>query len=263
MDARCLLRAIDAVAARKSLKQAWIFSASHTITPPGSCIHRKAINKDKPSCPLEVSVLPRIGRIRLREERDQKVSVGLGGIPPWVFRHRSLLKTSLGSTLWRNSQSCLAGPSKPPENKIAAVGSTKRLPWSHNDILRLVRGAPVLWISILPRIRRIGRIGLRILGARQKPNKPLAVDARCLLRAFDVVAARKTLKQAWIFSASHTITPPGSCIHRKAINKNKPSLYSGVLPSRQQSCVCRLPGTPPPSVYQVTQCTALLAAECL
>ena len=96
MDARCLLRAIDAVAARKSLKQAWIFSASHTITPPGSCIHRKAINKDKPSCPLEVSVLPRIGRIRLREERDQKVSVGLGGIPPWAFRHRSLFKTSLG-----------------------------------------------------------------------------------------------------------------------------------------------------------------------
>ena len=74
-------------------------------------------------------------------EIDQKVSVGLGGVPPWAFRHRSLLKTSLGSTLWRNSQSCLAGPSKPPENKIAAVGSTKRLPWSHNDILRLVRGS--------------------------------------------------------------------------------------------------------------------------
>ena len=46
-------------------------------------------------------ILPRIGRI-LRicfwEEKDQKVSVGLGGIPPWVFRHRSLLKTSLGSS---------------------------------------------------------------------------------------------------------------------------------------------------------------------
>ena len=71
---------------------------------------------------------------------------------------------------------------------------------------------------------------MRILGARQKPNKPLAVDARCLLRAIDAVAARKSLKQAWIFSASHTITPPGSCIHRKAINSNKPSLSSGVLP---------------------------------
>ena len=34
----------------------------------------------------------------LVEERDQKVSVGLGGVPPWAFRHRSLLKTSLGSS---------------------------------------------------------------------------------------------------------------------------------------------------------------------
>ena len=42
-------------------------------------------------------------------------------------------------------------------------------------------------LLILPRIRRIGRIGLRILGARQKLNKPLAVDARCLLRAIDAV----------------------------------------------------------------------------
>ena len=32
------------------------------------------------------------------EERDQKVSVGLGGVPPWAFRHRSLLKTRLGSS---------------------------------------------------------------------------------------------------------------------------------------------------------------------
>ena len=34
----------------------------------------------------------------LVEERDQKVSVGLGGVPPWAFRHRSLLKTSLDSS---------------------------------------------------------------------------------------------------------------------------------------------------------------------
>ena len=47
----------------KILKQAWIFSASPTITPPGSCIHRKAINKDKPlSC--RFLFLPRIKRIR-------------------------------------------------------------------------------------------------------------------------------------------------------------------------------------------------------
>ena len=61
------------------------------------------------------------------------------------------------------------------------------------------------------------------------------MDVRCLLRAIDAVAARKSLKQAWIFSARHIITPSRSCIHRKAINKDKPSLSSGVLPSRQRS----------------------------
>ena len=45
-------------------------------------------------------------------------------------------------------------------------------------------------------------------------------------------ARLKILKQAWIFSASPTITPFGSCIHRKAINNDK-HLSSGVLPSRQ------------------------------
>ena len=53
MDARCLLRAIDAVPARKSPKQAWIFSVSPTITPQGLCIHRKAINMDKPTVLLD------------------------------------------------------------------------------------------------------------------------------------------------------------------------------------------------------------------
>ena len=71
----------------------------------------------------------------------------------------------------------------------------------------------------------------------------------------------KSLKQAWIFSVSHIITPSRSCIHRKAINKDKPSLSSGVLPSRQQYHIGDYPGTPPPSVYQVTHGTALQAAE--
>ena len=48
-----------------------------------------------------------------------------------------------------------------------------------------------------------------------------------------VLCRLRILKQAWIFSVSHTITPSRSCIHRKAINKDKPSLSSGVLPSRQ------------------------------
>ena len=110
-----------------------------------------------------------------------------------------------------------------------------------------------------PRIGRISPVVTSVI--RQKQQKPLAVDARCLLRAIDAVAARKSLKQAWIFSASHTITHPGSCIHRKAINKDKP-LSSGVLPSRQQYHIGDYPGTPPPSVYQVTHGTALQAAEC-
>ena len=88
------------------------------------------------------------------------------------------------------------------------------------------------------------------------------MDARCLLRAIDGVAARKSLKQAWIFLVSPTITPLGSCIHCKAINKDKPSLSSGVLPSRQQYNIGDYPGTPPPSVYQVTHGTAFQAAEC-
>ena len=41
-------------------------------------------------------------------------------------------------------------------------------------------------------------------------------------------ARLKILKQAWIFSVSHIITLSGLCIHRKAINKNKP-LSSGFL----------------------------------
>ena len=86
------------------------------------------------------------------------------------------------------------------------------------------------------------------------------MDVRCLLRAIDAVPARKSPKQAWIFSVSPTITLSGLCIHRKAINKNKhPS--SGVLPSRQQYRVYVYPGTPPPLVYQVTHGSALQAAE--
>ena len=63
-----------------------------------------------------------------------------------------------------------------------------------------------------------------------------------------------------IFSPPHH-HPFGSCIHRKAINKDKTSLSSGILPSRQQYHIGDYPGTPPPSVYQVTHGTALQAAE--
>ena len=36
---------------------------------------------------------------------------------------------------------CPAGRQEKPQNKIAAVGSKKKLPWSHNNILRLVIGS--------------------------------------------------------------------------------------------------------------------------
>ena len=75
-----------------------IFSQPHHH-PFGTCIHRKAINKDKhPSCGfLFYHGLDGFSGFAV-EERDQKVSVGLGGVPPWAFRHRSLLKTCLGSS---------------------------------------------------------------------------------------------------------------------------------------------------------------------
>ena len=50
---------------------------------------------------------------------------------------------------------------------------------------------------------------------------------------------QKILEQAQTFSASPTITLSGTCIHRKAINKDKP-LSSGVLPSRQRSAICSI-----------------------
>ena len=108
-----------------------------------------------------------------------------------------------------------------PQSKIAAVGSKKwasirgywRLPQTYD--------LSYSFSSVLPRIKQIERISLRILGARQKHQKPLAIDAWCLWRSIDAVPVWKSLKQAWIFSASHTINPTGSCIYRKAINIDK------------------------------------------
>ena len=51
-------------------------------------------------------------------------------------------------------------------------------------------------------------------------------------------ARLKILKQAWIFSATHIITPPGSCIHRKAINIDKPP-SSGWYPTTGRTSTCK------------------------
>ena len=71
------------------------------------------------------------------------------------------------------------------------------------------------------------------LAIRQKQQKPLAMDARCLLRAIDAAAARKSLSKLRHFQSAPSSPLQGLCIYRKAINKNKPQ-SSGVLPSRQR-----------------------------
>ena len=79
------------------------------------------------------------------------------------------------------------------------------------------------FFSLPPRIGRIRRICWWILGARQKHQKPLAVDTRCLLRAIDVAAARKSSSKLGYFQPPPPSPLQGLCIHRKAINKDKPS----------------------------------------
>ena len=49
------------------------------------------------------------------------------------------------------------------------------------------------------------------------------------LTSHSCCARLKILKQAWIFSVSPTITLQGLCIHRKAINKEKPTVHSWIL----------------------------------
>ena len=53
MDARCLLRAIDAVPVWKSSSKLGYFQPAPPSPLQGLCIRRKAINNDKPSYPLD------------------------------------------------------------------------------------------------------------------------------------------------------------------------------------------------------------------
>ena len=180
--------------------------------------------------------------------------MGLGGVSPWAFRHRSLLKTRLGSTLWRNSQSCLAGPSNPPENKMAAVGSTKRLPWSHNDILRLVK-APPLSSSVLPsrqQYRMWDYPGTPPPSVYQVTHGTALQAERHVMHLVMVLPSRQQVVCADYLAH----------FHRRS-TRLLMALSSGVLPSRQLYPIGVYPGTPPPSVYQVTHGTALQAAGCL
>ncbi len=63
------------------------------------------------------------------------------------------------------------------------------------------------------------------------------------------------------FQEAAPSTLQGSCIHRKAINIDKPLvLWRTALQAEYH--VGDYPGTPPSSVYQVTHGTAFQAAEC-
>ena len=87
----------------------------------------------------------------------------------------------------------------------------------------------------LPRIKRIERMGP--VSHKTKTAKTPCGRCKMSLTSHRCCARLKILKQAWIFSATPTITLSGSCIHRKAINIDK-HLSCGVLPSRQ-SVECR------------------------
>ena len=58
------------------------------------------------------------------------------------------------------------------------------------------------------------------------------------LASHSCCARLKILKQAWIFSVSHTITLSGSYIYRKAINKDKPLSY-GWYPTTGRTSTCK------------------------
>ena len=74
-------------------------------------------------------------------------------------------------------------------------GQRPRL-YSSKRSLCLEGSTPQDGLVFLPRIKRIGRISPVVTSViRQKHNKPLAVDARCLLRAIDAAAARKSLSK--------------------------------------------------------------------
>ena len=75
-----------------------------------------------------------------------------------------------------------------------------------------------------------GLDGLCPARCKTKTGKTPCVGSKMSLTSHWCCACLKILKQAWIFSVSYIITLQGLCIHRKAINKNKPSYpLNGIL----------------------------------
>ena len=92
------------------------------------------------------------------EERDQKVSVGLGGVPPWAFRHRSLLKTRLGCSPMPQLPVLPCRTFQAPRNQNSCRWQYKKAPLEPQRYPLPGGVFSVLWIVSLPRIKRIERI---------------------------------------------------------------------------------------------------------
>ena len=99
------------------------------------------------------------------------------GRPRWILSDsRSTWKIQIVSKRMQNESNVSMLGVDRSTVKLQGTACVRTL--TYPMFLKWARGQVLL---ILPRIGRIGRICLWILGARQKPNKPLAVDARCLL----------------------------------------------------------------------------------
>ena len=84
----------------------------------------------------------------LVEERDHKVSGGLGGVPPWAFRHRSLLKTRLGSSPMTQLPVLPCRTFQAPRKQNSCRWQYKKAPLEPQR-LPLTGEIPILWRTAL------------------------------------------------------------------------------------------------------------------
>ena len=115
------------------------------------------------------------------EERDQKVSVGLGGVPPWAFRHRSLLKTRLGCSPMPQLPVLPCRTFQAPRNQNSCRWQYKKAPLEPQRYPLPGGVFSVLWIVSLPRIKRIERIACGYWVQDKNSKNPLRLmqDVSC------------------------------------------------------------------------------------
>ena len=172
----------------KILKQAWIFSASPTITLSGLCIPRKAINKDKHTSSGFFTTTE--GR-HMRSGAWRVISSPVSACAPVPGRHYQIVTggNALGFmtyhlvSAWmavrRRMSPIFSTTDKTDRTELKPLNPLNHLnilnPLNHLNILN-----PLNLLNILNHLNPILAIG-------QKHQKPLAVDARCLIRAIDAV----------------------------------------------------------------------------